>query len=201
MAGLTDLRHSPADVRIVHDRDDPAPDDIQITCWSNQFEGFGGAVRTAIARCETEWLAVIMADGCDDVSALIPMQEMAERESLDIVIGSRFAAGGSLQGQSRLKAAFVYGAARLSRAMSDISDPSNNFRLYRVEALRRLNLTETTPALAIEILAQATHHGLRVGEVATQWQERRHQPSTRYLRHLPNYTKHFARYMLNVLRG
>ena len=185
----------------LHDADDLPPHTLTIRAVINTQQGFGGALRSGIAACASPWLAIVMADGCDKLADIHAMRSLAERDNLDIVIGARLHNSQPLQGQPRTKAMLVRTAAQISRQLGGVSDPSNNFRLYRVAAIHQMHLTETSPAIAVEILAQARAMGLRIGEIPTHWQEKRAQPSSRYLRHVPSYTKHYFRYMLNVLRG
>ena len=105
-------------------------------------------------------VAVMDADLQHDERLLPEMLErLRARPSLDIVVGSRFAAGGSAGGFSEERASQSRLATRLSRRViaDDLKDPMSGFFMLRVELLREVlpNLSAVGFKLLLDIFASA----------------------------------------------
>jgi dolichol-phosphate mannosyltransferase len=105
-------------------------------------------------------VAVMDADLQHDERLLPAMlQRLRERAELDIVIGSRFAPGGSADGFSEQRASQSRLAARLSRGLiaNDLKDPMSGFFMLRTEVLREVlpHLSAVGFKLLLDIFASA----------------------------------------------
>lgn len=104
--------------------------------------------------------AVIDADLQHDERLLPDMlARLRSRPEFDIVIGSRFAEGGSASGFSDERASQSRLATRLSRAVvaEDLTDPMSGFFMLRVELFREVlpNLSAVGFKLLLDIFASA----------------------------------------------
>ena len=105
-------------------------------------------------------VAVMDADLQHDERLLPEMLErLRARPSLDIVVGSRFAAGGSAGGLSEERVSQSRLATRLSRGLiaDDLKDPMSGFFMLRAELLREVlpNLSAVGFKLLLDIFASA----------------------------------------------
>ena len=112
---------------------------------------YGDAMRTAIAEVRGEYVAVMDADGSHNPAYLPALWQ--RRHEYDIVIGSRYIAGGRtenpwiliwLSSVVNVVFRFVLGLA--------CRDVSNSFRLYRREHLQTLHLRADNFDIVEEIL-------------------------------------------------
>lgn len=133
------------------------------------------ALQTAI-DLDYDYVITIDADWSHPPEALPRMVEASQ--DVDVVIGSRYCPGGKIDGwpYSRyLMSRVVNLATRLTLGLP-ARDCSTAYRLYRVEALRKLDFSElkaTGYAYLEEILWQLVRSGARVAEVPITFSERR----------------------------
>lgn len=141
--------------------------------------GLGSAIKTGMLYAiEHGYPWLINLDG--DLShnpAVIP-QLLANKDSHDLVIGSRYVPGGGLEGCSWRRIALSKFANQLARWMVgwSIRDCSSAYRLYRIETLQKIQfdaLKETGYGFLEEILAHLIKTGARVAEVPIVYQERK----------------------------
>lgn len=141
-------------------------------------DGLGGAYRAGIKealRRDADVLAMMDADGSHDPADLPRLAVAAQRA--DVVIGSRYAPGGSTSGWplwrrllSRLGgryAGFVLGL--------QIADPTSGFRVMHRAAAESIDIDRmlaTGYAVNIELTWRALRAGLRVAEVPIVFRER-----------------------------
>lgn len=103
---------------------------------------------------------------------------VAAADHADVVIGSRYVPGGRIEGWPVARRAVSLGmnlATRIALGVP-VRDASGACRLYRVEALRRLDFTElaaTGYAYLEEILWQLHRRGARFAEVPITFTDRR----------------------------
>jgi dolichol-phosphate mannosyltransferase len=121
-------------------------------------------------------IVVIDGDLQHDETLLPDMfARLRSRPELDIVIGSRFVAGGSAGGFSDERAAQSRLATRLSRAVlrQDLADPMSGFFMLRAELLREVlpRLSAVGFKLLLDILASA-RRPLRFEELPYAFRER-----------------------------
>jgi dolichol-phosphate mannosyltransferase len=133
------------------------------------------AMQAAIDR-GYEVLITLDADWSHPPEALPRLIEAAAYA--DVVIGSRYVAGGSIAGwpASRRAVSAVMNLATRAALGIPVRDASTACRLYRVELLRRLDfskLTATGYAYLEEILWQLHRLGARFAEVPIAFSDRR----------------------------
>ncbi|TXN31849.1 polyprenol monophosphomannose synthase [Lacisediminihabitans profunda] len=108
-------------------------------------DGLGRAYLAGFRRAlERDYLYVVEidADGSHDPAELPAMLELA-RHGADLVIGSRWVAGGSVRNWPWLRQAISRLGNAYARAVlrSDIRDITAGFRVFRADALRCLDLS------------------------------------------------------------
>lgn len=141
--------------------------------------GLGTAIKTGMQYAIEhgyEWLINLDGDLSHDPKVIPEL--LAQKNLHDLVIGSRYVAGGGLEGCSWRRIAVSRCANQLARWMVgwSIQDCSSAYRLYRVELLQGLDLgaiKETGYGFLEEILAHLLKAGARVTEVPIVYRERR----------------------------
>jgi dolichol-phosphate mannosyltransferase len=136
-------------------------DDTQKVCadcgvrhvFRTNGDSFGDAIRTAIRESRGRFVMIMDADGShnpDDFERL-----WCRRHEGDIIIGSRYTAGGRTKVHAglTLQSQILNVTCRWALGLQ-IRDMSNNFRLYRGEQLRALSLMSTNFEILQEILAR-----------------------------------------------
>jgi dolichol-phosphate mannosyltransferase len=99
-------------------------------------------------------------------------------ESADLVIGSRYVAGGSVSDWSALRQAISRGGsayARLALGL-EVRDLTGGFKCFRREVLEALDLDAVTSrgyAFQVELTYRAIQHGFDVVEVPIVFRDRR----------------------------
>jgi dolichol-phosphate mannosyltransferase len=135
--------------------------------------GLGGALREGLMVAGAPWVAVVDADGSHPPETLIELWGV--RESRDLIIASRYVAGGSA----------VMSLARrfLSRSLNmtsrlilrlPVHDSSGGFRLYRTESARLACARSTANDFTIqqELLVDILARGGQVLEVPFRYEPR-----------------------------
>lgn len=138
--------------------------------------GPSGALRSGFAAAQAPRIAVVMADGCDDLSQVDEMACRVPAEA-DVVCPSRYCAGGAqLCGQTAwYKARVPRLAGRLLQALTGLGtcDPTNSYKVYSKAMLDRLRLRSVVSfSVTLEITAKAHCLGYRVVERPTVWRDR-----------------------------
>lgn len=108
-------------------------------------QGLGAALRTclrsALERAQTDdAVATMDADNTHDPALLVEMQRHLLETPADVVIASRYVAGGEEVGLTPLRKVLSRGASFLLSALSPVRgarDYTCGFRLYRATTLRR----------------------------------------------------------------
>ncbi len=143
--------------------------------------GLGGALRAGIhwaIEHQYEWMLNLDADFSHDPAVLPRLLNCAREQTLDCVVGTRYAPGGAIEGwplhrrwMSRIVNRFATKILRLP-----VSDCSGSLRCYRVEALRNietLSLRSRGYAIFEELLVRLHRNGAKMGEIPITFQERR----------------------------
>ena len=139
--------------------------------------GLASACIEGMALADGDYLAVMDADLQHDERLLPAMLAKAKAESLDLVVGSRYIAGGSVAAFTRVRRFLSMLGVRLTLALLkdvSVSDPLSGFFL-----LRRARFAEIAPRLSgrgykilLDVLASA-ERPLAIGELAYQFRARR----------------------------
>lgn len=132
--------------------------------------GYGGALKTLFRTArerKAAALVVLDSDGQHDPADIPALLEPILNGEADIVIGSRFVAGGAgtdMPAYRRLGIKVITAASNLSSS-TNISDTQSGFRAFSQRALERLHLESNGMELSLEMLEAADEHDLRVVEV------------------------------------
>ena len=198
--GLT----TPARVLICYDHADddtlPAvranpPAGLPVELVRNAGRGAHAAVMTGFAASRAPFVLMCAADDDYNAPRLDRMVALA-RGGCDIVCASRFMPGGAMVGCPPLKAALVRSANFTLRHFARLptTDASNGFRLFSRRVIDRIVVeSDQGFCYSIELLVKAHRLGWRIGEVPTQWFQRRHGESRfRVFRWLPAYLRWYA---------
>ena len=135
------------------------------------------AMQAAIDRGYDQ-LITLDADWSHPPEVLPALIAAAHDQNADVVIGSRYVAGGTITGwplSRRLVSGVMNLATRLALGLP-LRDASTAYRLYRVDLLRRLdftNLTATGYAYLEEIAWHLHRLGARFAEVPITFTDRR----------------------------
>ncbi len=102
---------------------------------------------------------------------------LAAAEGADLVIGSRWVAGGAVHRWPRYRKALSVGANRYARAILalPVYDATAGFRVYRMSALRAIDLAaveSTGYCFQVDLTVRMVDAGLRVVEVPIDFVER-----------------------------
>jgi glycosyltransferase involved in cell wall biosynthesis len=124
--------------------------------------------RKAIEELEAEILVEMDADGSHNPKYL-PAIVGKILEGYDVVVGSRYIPGGSIQGWRLRRKLTSSGANFLARRLCGIGvkDSTSGYRAFKAEALKRIGLERVSSsgyAFQVEMLFWTERLGLKVGE-------------------------------------
>jgi dolichol-phosphate mannosyltransferase len=143
---------------------------------------YGDAIRTAIAEARGKHILCMDADGSHNPIYFASMWD--KRDVWDIVIGSRYVAGGHTENPAIL-IAMSYVVNLIFRLAFDLSakDVTNSFRLYNAAILKPLRLESNDFDILEELLIKAVTHRppARIGEVPVTFEGRKAGESKRKL--------------------
>jgi glycosyltransferase involved in cell wall biosynthesis len=142
--------------------------DVTVVSHS-QNRGYGAALKTAFEYAIAHRYDVLVTIDCDGQHEPQRISQLAAAcVDADIVSGSRYL---ELDDQARQAPA---DRRRINLQITDelncrlglkLTDAFCGFKAYRVEALKKLQLTETGYAMPLELWVQAACHGLRIVEL------------------------------------
>lgn len=142
--------------------------------------GLTSACVEGVLSSSAPYFAVLDADMQHDETLLPRMLQRLTQDELDIVIGSRYAEGGSIAGWERrreLSSRFAGMAARLV-VKADLHDPMSGFFVMRRDAFDRAvrNLSQQGFKILLDLCASASPP-LRFAEIPYQFRLREHGES------------------------
>ena len=134
-------------------------------------QGFGAAIREGLAAARGRWVLALDADGSHPVRFFREL--WSHRQGRDLVIASRFAAGGGAN-MSWWRYALSWWLNTVARAWLalPVKDSSSGFRLYRREAVAGLPLTTKDLRIQQETLVHLLARGARVEEIPFHYEAR-----------------------------
>lgn len=138
---------------------------------TQETPGFGQALRAGFEAAAGRWVLIMDADGSHPPEKIKDL--WARREQAGVVIGSRFAPGGSADMPGAR-----YAMSRLLNLVTGllfetlVRDASSGFRLYRAELVKGLDLRQRDFSAQQEILALAISRGGRVAEEPFRYEPR-----------------------------
>ncbi|WP_327254652.1 glycosyltransferase family 2 protein [Streptomyces sp. NBC_01244] len=179
--------HLPCSVLFVDDSTDDTPAVIEKAALECAFPvavlhretatgGLGGAVVEGIARADTDWIVVMDADLQHPPHLVPELVGEGERTGADLVVASRYIAGGSRAGLAgSYRIAVSRGATWLTkglfpRALHGISDPMSGFFAMRRSAVTQEALKPLGYKILLELAVRC--RPARVAEVPFVFQDR-----------------------------
>ena len=137
--------------------------------------GLGGAVRAGLLEVRSKWVCVMDADLQHPPEVLDALLEEAERSGADVVVASRYCAGGGVGEFSFLRRGVSLGSVLLARVLfprrlHGVSDPMSGFFLVRRDAIDPAALRPDGFKILLEILMCGER--LAVGQVPFVFGER-----------------------------
>jgi dolichol-phosphate mannosyltransferase len=142
-------------------------------------EGIGPAYVAGFRHALADGAALVLemdADFSHDPAYLPRLLEAAERA--DLVLGSRYVAGGGVSDWGPLRRAISRGGSAYARAVLglEVRDLTGGFKCFRREVLEAINLDSIGSrgyAFQVEMTYRAIEHGFRVVEVPIVFRDRR----------------------------
>jgi len=144
-------------------------------------KGYAPACRAGIAWCldrDYKFVVTMDADLSHDPDVIPTLVETAQRDGADLVIGSRYVAGGGLEVDwGPLRRAVSQSGSAYARAMigTPVHDCTSGFRCYRASSLFETHLEKTTSTgyfFCIEALSRIVDSGGTVDEVPIVYTDR-----------------------------
>ena len=142
--------------------------------------GLSTACIEGVLACSAPYIAVMDADLQHDEALLPRMLDILRKENVDLIIGSRYAAGGGLGDWTGDRASISRLGTKLARLIckQDISDPLSGFFMCRRDvfesAVRRMSGQGFK--ILLDLLASSSRP-LRVCELPFEFRTRRHGES------------------------
>ncbi|WP_298228776.1 glycosyltransferase [Gryllotalpicola sp.] len=169
----------PIEVLFVDDSTDGTPEQIELMAAESTFPvsvlhrdrptgGLGGAVLEGMRRANGAWVLVMDADLQHSPEVLPILIDTALTSEVDLVIGSRYLEGGSVEGlDGPLRVFFSQFGTHLAKALfprrfRDVTDPMSGFFTVRLAAVPLSRVRPRGFKILLEILARSS---LRVAEV------------------------------------
>jgi dolichol-phosphate mannosyltransferase len=155
-------------------------------------KGVVGAILTGFNNVESGPILVVMADLSDDLGQVDKMLALY-REGNELVAGSRYMKGGSIEGGPVLKQ-FLSRMAGLSLHLFrgiPTHDATNAFKIYDSQMLKPMMIeSQQGFELNLELTVKAFLAGYRIAEVPSRWRDRaRGESRFRLWGWLPHYLK------------
>lgn len=154
-------------------------------------KGFANAIKFGFSKISAELTIPVMGDLCDDLGTLEKMVKKID-EGYDVVCGSRYIAGGSRIGGSRVKGFFSYFVGRSLYYLLGIPthDIANAFKMYKKKVIDAINIESKGFEISMEMPLKAYYLGFKLTEVPTVWKEReKGKSSFKMIKLLPNYLR------------
>jgi len=134
-------------------------------------DGLAGAVLAGARAARAAVVMVIDADGSHPPEKIPELALPVIRGELDMVIGSRYAPGGSTPGWSRKRRLMSRAASACAWPLTDVHDALSGFFAVRRELLAEIPSDAAGFKIALEILVRGGD-SLRVGEVPIAFRDR-----------------------------
>ncbi len=152
---------------------------VSLLCRRGLPRGLGAAYRDGFTLALEAGYAYIVqmdADFSHDPGRLPDM--LAQAHQADLVIGSRYMAGGNTAGFGRLRRLVSKGGSWYARRVLGlpVRDVTGGFKCWRAEALAAVDVASTTSrgfAFQIEMNQRAHRRGLKIVELPISFSDRR----------------------------
>ena len=182
------LRPTEAEVVFVDDSDDGTPEQVRAVARRSEMavrlvhrpperrgNGLGGAVVEGSRVARGAWICVMDGDLQHPPALIGPMLDVARAGGHDLVVASRFRAGGDATGLRPVRLLLSWLSKRSAHLLfpgrlSGVSDPMSGFFLVRRAAVDFDRLRPRGFKILVEILVRTPQ--LRVGEIGFHFGER-----------------------------
>lgn len=145
-----------------------ARDDVQVVTHPEN-RGYGAALRTAFQYAAANGFQTLVTIDCDGQHQPQRIPQFATAcEDVDIVSGSRYLKRYEDDSQPPAQREWINRriTAELNRCLGlELTDAFCGFKAYRVDALRRLKLTEDGYGMPLQLWVQAASAGLKIIEL------------------------------------
>ncbi|RMG40738.1 MAG: glycosyltransferase [Candidatus Dadabacteria bacterium] len=139
--------------------------------YQQKRPGYGGAFREGITYCSGNYIATLDADRSHPPEMLVQLWQ--NRKKADLIVGSRFIAGGASEASEFRKTLSSILNLTFSKALSiPIKDISSGYRLYRREILSPDVYTSENFNILQEVLVRAYTDGYTICEIPLKYQQR-----------------------------
>lgn len=135
-------------------------------------DGLGNAFLEGLEEATGDTVVIMDGDGSHDPAYINAMEACAKE--YDIVVGSKFAEGGSSEDTiSRAVVSRLFSAAIGTLLGLKIKDPMSGFALFRRSIFNGLELKPRGYKIVLEIMYKGSKRGARIKEVAIRFQKRK----------------------------
>ncbi len=151
---------------------------------NQEFEGYAGAVKTAIIHAKRKAFFMMDADGSHNPSYIPGMYGMYEDERCDLVIGSRYIPGGeTVDSAISVMLSKILNMVFRMAIGTGVRDISSGFKIYDTEKLRSIDIDARNFEIHQEILLKLMmkYPALRVREYPIRFEKRVYDRSKRNL--------------------
>jgi dolichol-phosphate mannosyltransferase len=144
---------------------------VTLLARENPKDGLAGAVLAGARAAQANVVMVIDADGSHPPEKIPELARPVINGELDMVIGSRYAPGGSTPGWSRKRRLMSRAASACAWPLTDVHDALSGFFAVRKELMAEIPSDAAGFKIALEILVRGGD-SLRVGEVPIAFRDR-----------------------------
>jgi len=144
---------------------------VTLLARENPKDGLAGAVLAGARAATAKVVMVIDADGSHPPEKIPELARPVINGELDMVIGSRYAPGGSTPGWSRKRRLMSRAASACAWPLTDVHDALSGFFAVRKELMAEIPSDAAGFKIALEILVRGGD-SLRVGEVPIAFRDR-----------------------------
>jgi glycosyltransferase involved in cell wall biosynthesis len=164
--------------------------------------GYGAAIQSLFRQAKklnADVLVTVDGDGQHDPSEVPGITKPLFDGSADVVVGSRFMDENGTENMPFYRRAGVKLITKLvnGSAKNGVSDAQSGFRAYSRKALDALSVVEDGMGVSVEILLDASKHGLRILEVSSSC---RYDNSDGVKTSTHNPVRQLGNVMLSILR-
>lgn len=158
-------------------------DDTKNVCLANSAKYinrengnlYGDAIRTGISKSNGNYILMMDADGSHEPKSIVDLYRTIKEKRYDLVVGSRYCAGGKTDNSFVLKAmSYVLNLTYRLIFRLKVKDCSNSFRIYRADKLKSISLKCDNFDIVEEILIKLykEYPNLDVKEVPIYFKKR-----------------------------
>tara|TARA_B110000438_G_scaffold250064_1_gene253680 strand:+ start:349 stop:1086 length:738 start_codon:yes stop_codon:yes gene_type:complete len=168
---------------------------FEVMLVKNPLNGPCEAIKAGLNYGKSDCVIVYPADDFLNINILDQMFR-SFKDNNDVVVASRFVAGGSMKGCPLIKSILVRTASTTLYFLSSIpvKDASNGFRLFSRRLLNTISIESKVGfAYSLELLAKCNRLKFNISEVPAQWEERS-EGSSRFkiFKWLPEYLRWYC---------